>query len=35
MMPTAATHWREMDEVEMPGKMEVANIYRGAHEFQD
>jgi len=35
MMPAAATHWREMDEVEMPGKMEVANIYRGVHEFQD
>jgi hypothetical protein len=29
MMPTAATRWREMDEVQMPGKMELANIYKG------
>ena len=29
MMPTVATRWREMDEVQMPGKMELANIYKG------
>jgi hypothetical protein len=29
MMPTAATRWRELDEIEMPEKVELANIFKG------